>query len=367
MAYDTDLDPILKAIRDGQAATDAAVAALDARIALLEDADEPAEPPAPVEPPPPPAPAIVSLNRKLIGMAIPDGEMMANTAAKITRLNSLGIRAVRMDLRYETIRDLGMNHYDSVIRALRSAGIHVLAILGGNNAVADPTARQAFAVHVGQTVTWLRDRGVHHIQFWNEPNHASRAAPTPENYTDAIKLAYPAAKAANPTVFVVGAGLSNIPSSVNGHISAADWLTRCYARGAKGFYDALAGHSYCYPFPLSEPVDWTGWGVMVQHMRRIMEANGEGHLKLWVTEAGHPTIGTTGYTEADQNTRFAAQLVTEMNRHAWIGPVFVYSLDDRAPSTTDFEQVFGLYRANGTAKPAAATIRTAAAAFPALA
>ena len=359
MAYDTDLDPILKAIRDAQAATDAAVAALSARVERLEQAT------VPDEPVPPPPPAVVSLNRKLIGLAIPDGEIMSGTAAKIARIQSLGIKAVRMDLRYETIRDLGLNHYDSVIRALRSAGIHVLAILGGNLKVATLSEAQQFATHVGQAVAWLAARGVHHVQWWNEPNHASRIT-TPENYTRAIKLAYPAAKAANPNVFCVGAGLSNIPSSVNGHISAADWLTRCYAAGAKGSYDAVAGHPYSYPYPLSHPVDWTGWGVMVRVMRPIMEANGEGALKIWATEVGFPTTGAADYTEADQNTEFAQQLVTEMNRHAWMGPAFVYSLDDRGTSSSDFEQVFGLYRANGTAKPAAATIRTAAAAFPAL-
>lgn len=360
MAYDTDLDPILKDIRDAQAAANMAIAALTARVGALEQATVPDEP---ADPPPPPT--VVSLNRKLIGLAIPDGEMMSGTAAKITRINSLGIRAVRMDIRFETARDLGLDHYDSVIRALRSAGIHVLAILGGNLKVATLSEAQQFATHVGQAVAWLRDRGVHHVQFWNEPNHASRIT-TPENYTRAIKLAYPAAKQANPDVFCVGAGLSNIPTSVNGHISAADWLTRCYAAGAKGSYDALAGHPYSYPYPLSHPVDWTGWGVMVRVMRPIMEANGEGAMRLWATEVGFPTTGATDYTEADQQTEFAAQLVTEMNRHAWIGPVFVYSLQDRAASSTDFEQVFGLHRPDGSAKPAAATIRSAAAAFPAL-
>lgn len=362
MAYDTDLDPILQAIRDS-------VTALAARVERLEHAtvpEEPADPPPPVEPPPPPLPAVVSLNRKLIGLAIPDGEIMSGTAAKITRINSLGIKAVRMDLRYETVRDFGLDHYDATIRALRLAGIHVLAILGGNLKVATLADAQAFAAHVSQAVAWLRARDVHHIQFWNEPNHASRIT-TPENYTRAIKLAYPAAKAANPAVFCVGAGLSNIPSSVNGHISAADWLTRCYAAGAKGSYDALAGHPYSYPYPLSHPVDWTGWGVMVRVMRPIMEANGEGALKFWITEVGFPTTGEEDFSEADQQTEFAQQLVAEMNRHAWIGPAFIYSLQDRSGAETDPENVFGLYRTDGTRKPAATTITGAVAAFPAVA
>ena len=366
MAIDPDVERALQEMLDAQAATNASVAdsiaALTARVDALE------QPPAPEEPAdPPPPPAVVSLNRKLVGLAIPDGEIMSGTAAKISRINALGIKAVRMDLRYETVTAQGFGAYDSTIRALRAAGIHVLAILGGNLAVATVTEAQAFAAHVSQAVAWLRARDVHHIQFWNEPNHASRAAPTPENYTRAIKLAYPAAKAANPAVFCVGAGLSNIPTTGGGHIGAADWLTRCYAAGAKGSYDALAGHAYCYPYALNNTADWTGWGVMTKRMRPVMEANGEADVKVWVTEVGYPTTGAADYTEADQNSRFAQQLVTEMNRHAWIGPVFVYSLQDRAASASDFEQVFGLHRPDGTAKPAAATIRTAAAAFPALA
>lgn len=355
-SYDPDLQPFLDAL----SATARAVEDLTARVALLE------QPPAPDEPADPPPPAVVSLNRKLIGLAIPDGEIMSGTAAKISRINSLGIRAVRMDLRYETVRDFGLDHYDGVIRALRAAGIHVLAILGGNLKVATLSEAQQFATHVGQAVAWLRARDVHHIQWWNEPNHASRIT-TPENYTRAIKLAYPAAKQANPNVFCVGAGLSNIPSSVNGHISAADWLRRCYAAGAKGSYDALAGHPYSYPYPLNHPVDWTGWGVMVRVMRPIIEANGEGALKVWITEVGFPTTGAADFSETDQQTEFAQQLVAEMNRHAWIGPAFIYSLQDRSGVASDPENVFGLYRTDGTRKPAATTITDAVAAFPALA
>ena len=361
MAYDTDLDPILTAIRDS-------IAALTARVALLEQPpapEEPADPPPPVEPPPPP-PAVVSLNRKLIGLAIPDGEMMANTSAKITRLNSLGIRAVRMDLRYETVRDFGLDHYDATIRALRAAGIHVLAILGGNLKVATLTEAQQFATHVGQAVTWLRDRDVHHIQWWNEPNHASRIT-TPENYTRAIKLAYPAAKAANPDVFCVGAGLSAIPTTKDGHISVADWLTRCYAAGARGSYDALAVHPYCYPLSMEDTAAWSGRRIMTDVMPPIMVANGEGAMKVWATEVGFPTSGVGAYTEGNQDSLFARQLVGVMNGFPQMGPAFVYSLRNRVDGSTNLEDVFGLDRANGTAKPAAATIRTAAAAFPALA
>lgn len=102
-------------------------------------------------------------------------------------------------------------------------------------------------------------------------------------------------------------------------------------------------------------------------MRPIIEANGEGALKVWITEVGFPTTGAADFSETDQQTEFAQQLVAEMNRHAWIGPAFIYSLQDRSGVASDPENVFGLYRTDGTRKPAATTITDAVAAFPALA
>ena len=368
MAYDPDLQPFLDAL----AALTTHVNALTARVDVLEKLPEPEKPADPPTPPvvlPPPAPAIVSLNRKLVGVAIPDGEILNDTAAQMTRINSVGFKAIRFDLRYETIQSQGLAHYDGIIRTLRAAGIHILAILGGNLKFATETEQRQFADHAAQVVAWLAARGVHHVQIGNEWNHASRVT-TPENYTAALRLAYPAMKRANPNVFVVGNGLSAIPTTEGGHIGAIDYVRRCYAAGAKGFYDALAVHPYSYPYSypygLNHAAEWTGMGVM-KGLRDLMAANGESHLKIWATEIGFPATGEVGYTEADQNTLFARQLVTEMNKLAWLGPAFVYSLKDRTGDILDRENVFGLYRANGAAKPAVAVIRTAVAAFPPLA
>lgn len=367
MAHDPDLDPFLDAL----AATARAVEDLSARVAALE-----AAPPAPQEPEPetepepePPVPEpepepqpTGDLNRQLIGLAIPDGEMLTNTSAKMQRIRDLGITAVRMDVRWERVQSSGWGYYDGIIRTLRGAGIHVLAILGGSAKVTTQAEAEAFARHAGEAVAWLAARDVHHVQWWNEPNHASRIT-TPENYSRAINLAYPAAKAANPRVFVVGAGLSAINNSVNGHISTVDWLTRCYVAGAKGCYDALAVHPYSYPYNLDQSTDWTGWGNMVRRMRPVMERNGEAGLKIWATETGFPTNGGSGRTEANQRDLYAARLVAEMGKLDWLGPVFHYGLDDRGGSTADAENWFGLYRPDGTPKPAAATIRQAVAAL----
>ena len=312
----------------------------------------PVSQPEPTTPPAPPVPA--TLNRPLLGLAIPDGEMRTGTAAKISRIRDLGVTAVRMDVRPET----ALSQYDGVIRALRDAGIDVLAILGGNLKVATVPEAEAFARQVEQTVKWLADRGVSHVQWWNEPNHSSRIT-TPENYARAIRLAYPAAKSVNPNVFCVAAGLSGINDSVNGHISTVDWLRRSYAAGAKGQYDAQAMHPYSYPYHLDNPADWTGWGNLTKRFRPFMEANGEGNLKVWATEAGFPTAGGTGNTEANQKAMYADKLLAEIRKLPWLGPVFHYGLDDRGGVTTDAENWFGLYRPNGTAKPAAAALKAA--------
>lgn len=315
------------------------------------------QPPVVPEPPAPPAPA--TLNRPMLGLAIPDGVMMTNTAARIARIRDLGVKIVRMDVRPEN----ALSKYDATIGALRDADIDVLAILGGNMKVASVQEIETFVQYVERTVKWLAQRGINHVQWWNEPNHGTRVT-EPENYARAIRLAYPAAKAVNPNVFCVAAGLAGaINQSVNGHISTIDWLRRSYAAGAKGHYDAQATHPYSYPYNLDHNVDWTGWGNLTKQFRPFMEANGEGHLKVWATEVGFPTKGATGYNETNQRTMFASKIAAEIRKLPWLGPVFAYELDDRGGVTTNPENYFGLYRPDGSAKPAVAAFKAAVGQF----
>lgn len=304
----------------------------------------------------------MTLNRKLIATSISDIELMYGTADKIKLMRASGIRAVRTDFRFEDIQKNGIAHYQWMVEMLREGGIDILPIIGGNTKVATRLEAEQFTKHAVMLVKWLAGYGIHHIQYWNEPNLASRFI-QPAHYARAVKMLYPALKAANPKVFCVGSGLATAHVSQTGHLTPNDWLQGCYDAGAKGYYDALAIHPYSYPRSLSQTAVRTGWTIMVNEFRPLVVANGEGAKKIWVTEAGYPTGGKEGLTEYGQRVNYAERLVIEMKKYSWMGPLFHYTLVDRN-FDDGRESWFGIHRADGSPKPSVPAIRRAVLAFP---
>lgn len=348
------------------------IAQLKATTALLEAVAKSIESETTTLPPVVTPPTIPNLNRQLIGFAIPDGELLNNTV-RLDRVAATGARLIRTDFRWERVQRtvdgaFDFSAYGPLFDDLRARNIHVLAILGGlppgksNRSMSDAADVPRFARYCAAATSWLKTKGVNTVQIWNEPNLDQMNA---TNYTRAAKAAYLAIKAASPTTFVVSAGLSAVPTTVGTKISVRDWMTRCYALGLKGHYDALAIHPYCNPYNLDHPVDWTGWGVMVHVLRDIMLRNGDDKTTVWATETGFPTDGVGDHTEANQDARYAVKLVAEMRKLPWLGPVCHYGFEDR-DATAERESRFGLYTSSGRAKPALATIRQAIASFPAI-
>lgn len=361
MAYDPDLNVIF----DGM---NAQFAAITARLDKLEKGvTAPAPAPAPT-PAPAPAPA-PTMNRQALGFAVPRNELAKNPAGMLDRIAATGARMIRFDFYWDQIERSQGGAFDwagveALVSAAGQRGIQVLGILtgkpawGSDESLSDPADAARFGRFAGAAAARFAGR-VDHWQIWNEPN-LNRM--TPERYVPVLKAAHAEIKRANPRAFVVGAGLSAVPTTTGGSIGVRDWVTRCYALGAKGHYDALAIHPYSYPFDLEHPVDWTGWGQTVRVLRPLMDANGESARKIWITEVGHPTRGTATLTEAGQ-AKLLADLPAAIRKHPGIGPCFWYSLDDRGGDTANPENWFGLHRPDGIAKPALAALQTAVAAL----
>ena len=63
-----------------------------------------------------------------------------------------------------------------------------------------------------------------------------------------------------------------------------------YANGAKGYFDALGHHPYCFPAAPGDAQNWSGWYQMYgpsNSLRATMTANGDGGKKIWATEFGY--------------------------------------------------------------------------------
>lgn len=72
-----------------------------------------------------------------------------------------------------------------------------------------------------------------------------------------------------------------------------------------------------------------------------MAAHGDGDKKVWLTEYGAPTGGSSGVSP-----KLQAQMVAEAYElaaaHRSIGPIFIYTLIDGGAPNGDPERYFGL-------------------------
>jgi polysaccharide biosynthesis protein PslG len=93
-------------------------------------------------------------------------------------------------------------------------------------------------------------------QIWNEPNlnvpgrsEWGGKAPNPAEYTEMLKVAYKAIKAADPSALVVSAGLAPTSRKDDVAMPDLDFLRGMYQAGAKPYFDLLGAHGAGYKVP----------------------------------------------------------------------------------------------------------------------
>lgn len=248
---------------------------------------------------------------------------------------------------------LKWDKYDRFVQNVTSKGLNISAILdygvawasGNADTKYPPTDPQDFADFCTLVVERYAPMGVKFWEVWNEPNLTMFWKPTPDPvaYTELLKLAYPAIKAADPEAYVLLAGLTLTTTNEqnSSRTSANLYLQAIYDNGGKGYFDAVNYH----PYGWSEPV--------FTAIRQVLIANGEPDKPLWVTEYGNPTGGTEGQqfvTEQEQaNLAVAAVQRVKTLDHAT--RLFFYCYKDPVQLQPDREGYFGLRRGDGTARP----------------
>lgn len=289
-----------------------------------------------------------------------------------------GMRWIRFDFMWSAIEprpgQLDWSSTDRVVTAAQSRGLTILGIIDTTppwarpSAAADqefalPSDPAQFGAFAGLAAARYRD-SVANWEVWNEPNIAKFSAPAPDvgRYAAMLSAASAAIRSAGPEgVTVVSAGLS---PAVDGpdSIAPATFLTELYRRGDRSSWDAVGIHPYSYPYlPQDKSTAAFNTFLMLPALYAIMQRSGDGAKKLWVTEYGAPTGGSTSQrvTEKFQgDSIFAAIMATRSQAH--FGPFFVYSLRDTGTDTSDAEMNFGILRNDFTPKPAYRELQRAA-------
>jgi hypothetical protein len=290
---------------------------------------------------------------------------------------------IRIDINWQVIQSGGPAYYnwtgfDAVVNAARSRGLNVLGTIlytpawarpSGTSGVTPPTNLSDYANFVKAAVTHYGLLGVHAFEIWNEANIVQFWAPAPDpaRYTQMLKLAYAAAKQADPNVTVISAGLSPYGSYGQAdaqHMNPISFLEKMYANGAAGNMSAVGWHPYNYPYGVGYYI-WSAWSQMSQtspSARSVMSANGDGAKQIWATEFGAPT----GSTSNSMTMAAQAQLVTDayaaLKGWSWAGPAFFYSYRDNGTNLSNVEDNFGIIYNNWSPKPSYTAYQAAAAA-----
>ncbi|MFH1086069.1 MAG: hypothetical protein V1772_09940 [Chloroflexota bacterium] len=198
------------------------------------------------------------------------------------------------------------DHADLVVDHALAQGLTVLARIDFVPAwarPADTTFRYLdrdhfsdYADYLGAFVAHFRGR-VGHVIIWNEPNLAFEwgyRLPDPEAFAELLRLAYAAAKLANPEVQVLAPGLAPTLAPPGSEWGMDDliFLDHLYQAGAGQWFDGMAIHAYGLTFPpddAPDPLEINFARATLIH--DLMVRQGDGHKPCYITEGGwndHP-------------------------------------------------------------------------------
>jgi hypothetical protein len=336
-----------------------------------------------------------SINEESTTIGIADSDLynasQAEIEARFDEMEALGVDTVRVIVPWAAIKPAepgsaleqlyppNWTKMDFIVQEAQQRGFSVLGVLnstpyyGGQNntgclgcpgVAPDPTDFAAFAAEVAQ-----RYQGeISAYEVWNEPNSFKSWSPAvdPVAYTNVLKAAYTAIKAADPNAEVVAGVLGAVVTSGGVTMDPVTFIQTMYANGAKGYFDALSYHPYNYQKTFAEQnPSFLSPLRMLLDMRQTMLNNGDDLVKIWASEYGLPTSLNADQAVAYQNQlKFIkdflnvwgdgltdaqmAQLPAQYQELAaswkdWVGPAFIYSLRDRLGLEATEQGSFGLY------------------------
>ncbi|CAN3132514.1 cellulase family glycosylhydrolase (plasmid) [Mycobacterium sp. smrl_JER01] len=283
-------------------------------------------------------------------------------AARLTELRGLGVSDLRiavpwvyiepaagtydwskMDALVSTAREMGFTLTGAVTATPTWAGF---PLAGAPNPDTYAGFAGAVAARYGSQIA--------SYEVWNEPNGVIFYAPvSAAGYTQMLKAAYTAIKAANPDAVVL-AGSLGATTDVSGiSVTPQRFLAQMYEAGAGGYFDALSYHPYHFTLPFSQGAGTLNTPLeQVKALYELMVANGDADKKIWATEYGTATTPGWGVTQAEQ-AALLRDFLTAWSRLPYTGPAFVYTAQDTQSGILNHEFNFGLFTSNGKPKLAA--------------
>ncbi len=301
-----------------------------------------------------------------------------------------GFGWVRQQIRwssYEPSKGQFGNDYvknvDDFVNAATSAGVNVMlspvsspSWTGAANGGLPPNP-QDFADFIGFLANHYKGK-IAAYEIWNEENYAVEtggavnlndpAAP----YLPVLKAGYQTLKAVDPKITVVFGGMtptSTVDAGVA--IDEVQYLQKMYQQHpeVKNYYDVLGAHpgSNCNPPENSYPdnpatnpcgTDPNGgrsyttnnafYFKRILDVRSVMEQNGEGGKKMWLTETGWDSSANppdaykyARYVSDQQQAQYLSRAFDLGKSYPWMGVMFVWNLNFQVTTSGPSDEKYG--------------------------
>jgi VCBS repeat-containing protein len=287
----------------------------------------------------------------------------SDTDKALDLLKAAGVTNIRIMVPWMGVEFLNnFWSFDGVDRMVNGAvarNIEVLAVLNSPPLWASlsdalpltsrPTSASEFAEYAAKVAARYKGK-ISAYEIWNEPNYIGFWAPGPNaaQYTEILKAAYPAIKAADPNAVVVAGSVSSVLDFLNITANPVRFVKEMYAAGAAGYFDALSFHPYLYSLQFSKGASTVNSPLwQVNEIYKLMVANGDGNKKIWATEYGQPST----LVSEDSQAAYIADFLRKWRTLSYAGPAFIQTIKDNTEQDPNAASM-GLFRADWTAKPA---------------
>jgi hypothetical protein len=294
----------------------------------------------------------------------------------VTRIHAFGVRWVRMYWMWPWVEpNQGKRDFTAIKTAVDSAHAHGMKIVvlatgappwaNGNQAQDYPPTSAHYADYAAYAAAIATSTNPDAIEIWNEPNNKGfwSSGPDPVAMAHMQVAAYAAIKAASPATVVITGGLTQVtfqPQQFFSQMLAAD-------PKLNDSFDGVGLHPYNEPADPLQPGAFPNiLTVQMPAIQQQLAQVGRGDAPFWMTEYGVATSGQYSVTEAQQATYYTSFFTGLANARAagiTIGPSILYMLQDSSAygASTSEQPYFGVYKSDGTAKPAEQTLMTFAA------
>jgi hypothetical protein len=346
--------------------------------------------PAPAAAPAPATPATpVSATSPDYGMSVFLWGHPDTTGRDLKLVTDLGFRWQKTLFQWRSIEPgckgcFDWTEADRVVKASAAAGVQIIARLDFQPAWArkdgatngPPDNYQDYADFVSAFVTRYGAPStvgrVAAIEVWNEVNldrewgGATINKQQASDYVRLLSAAYTAAKAADPSVTVISAGLS--PTGVTDGHSADDvtYMQWLFDAGLKGHYDVLGAHGNTQApevdaalGSLKDFPDGSFYFRRVEQLRDVMVKNGDADKRIWLLEFGwtadavHPNYSWFAVSEDKKGANIVKALqYARQNWQPWIGVMTLWTLPDPGWTTDREEYWWAITNADGTPRAA---------------